>query len=287
MPSAPVPDELLGLQLHGDGLDDAGLRAWFADEQDGYADLVAPGDADDDVASLGYANRFHAFRWLGSRTFERCLALGPASGREYAPLAGRVGSFLAIEPGRRFWRPTIAGSPAEYRLPTLRGTIDLPDGACDLAGSFGVLHHIPNVAEVLAELARVLRLGAPFVLREPIVSLGDFRQPRPGLTRNERGIPHRMMDELLRDAGFVVRAKRFVNFPGTREIPWRLGLAGAWDNPVVVRLDRRYPASPPGTRATGAPAWSTSSRRDRLLDRRAPSIMIDGRARQTVRGLQR
>src|SRR5690606_17145457 len=129
------------------------------------------------------------FRFLGNRRYGCCLALGAASGREYAALQGRVARFVAIEPWRRFWRETIAAAPAEYRSPTLRGTIDLPDGSCDLAGSFGVLHHIPNVAEVLGELARVLEPGGMLLIREPISSLGDFRRPRPGLTRNERGIP--------------------------------------------------------------------------------------------------
>lgn len=256
-----VPDELLGRRLHGDGLDDAGLRAWFADEQDGYANLAAASPDGEENANAGHANRFHAFRFLGERRFARCLALGPASGREYDALAGRVDEFVAIEPGRRFWRPTIAGSPADYRMPSLRGAIDLPDQACDLAASFGVLHHIPNVGEVLGEIARVLRPGAVLILREPITSLGDFHAPRAGLTRNERGIPHRMMDRLLGQAGFKVRAKRFANFPGTREIPWRLGLANAWDNPVVVRIDAGLSL---------LMAWNARYWRPGFLDKLAP-----------------
>ncbi|MBW8784877.1 MAG: methyltransferase domain-containing protein [Novosphingobium sp.] len=231
-----LPPELLGLRLHGEGLDDADLAAWFADEQDGYFGIAGPA-ADDEAQQRSAANEYHLFRHLPPRRFACCLALGAAGGREYVGLAGRVERFVAIEPGRGFWRDTIAGAPAEYRVPTLRGTIDLPDGACDLAGAFGVLHHIPNVAEVLAELARVLAPGAPLMLREPITSLGDFRRPRPGLTRNERGIPHAMMDQMLAAAGFRIRRKRFVSVPGTRELPARLGLSNAWDNPAIIRLD--------------------------------------------------
>jgi SAM-dependent methyltransferase len=174
---ATVPDTLRGLRLHGADLDEAGLAAWFADEQEGYARIAGPLGED---GGAGHANRFHAYRFLGDRTFRCCLALGAASGREYAPLAGRVERFVAIEPGRRFWRPTIAGAPAEYRAPTPRGTIALPDASCDLAASFGVLHHIANVGEVLGELARVLEPGGVLILREPIVSLGDFSLPAPG-----------------------------------------------------------------------------------------------------------
>ena len=268
MPSPNVPDVLLGRRLHGDDLDEPGLQKWFADEQNGYADLagsVGETEAEDDFGPAGGsaapANRFHAFAHLGNRRFARCLALGAASGREYAPLAGRVDRFVAIEPGRRFWRPTIVGAHAEYRTPTLRGTLDLADGSCDLACSFGVLHHIANVGEVLAEVARVLAPGAPLLVREPITSLGDFRVPRRGLTRNERGIPHAMMDRLLAQAGFAVVSRRFVNFPGTRELPARLGLRNAWDNPLIARIDA----------ALGwAMAWNARYWRPRLIDKLAP-----------------
>ena len=257
-----IPDELLGLKLHGDGLDELGLAAWYADEADGYAQVagaeVGPLDA---LQEPCHANRFHAFRFLPQRQFECCLALGAASGREYAPLAGKVGRYIAIEPGRAFWRETIAGAPADYRAPSVTGVIDLPDGTCDLACSFGVLHHIANVGDVLCEVARVLKPGGWFVLREPITSLGDFRSPRPGLTRNERGIPHAMMDRLLVEAGFVIRHRRMVNFPGSREIPWKLGLKSAWDNPVVVRLDAVL---------AGLMSWNARYWRPRLIDKLAP-----------------
>ena len=260
--SAPLPDTLLGHRLHGADLDEAGIAAWFADEQNGYADLIGDGTpSEDGEGAGGHAIRFHALRFLGARKFACGLALGAADGREYAPFAGRVDRFVAIEPSRRFWRGTIAGASADYRLPSLHGTIDLPDRSCDLAASFGVLHHIPNVAQVLGEVARVLKPGGPFLIREPIVSLGDFRRPRPGLTRNERGIPHTMLDAMLAEAGFAIRAKRFVNFPGTRELPFRLGMACAWDNRAIVRLDAAL---------AGLTAWNARYWRPRLWDKLAP-----------------
>jgi len=257
-PTVPPTPELLGHRLHGEGLDDASLEAWFADEEEGYASMVGGGE---DNGGVGLSNRIHAFRYLGDRRFDCCLALGAASGREYAPLAGRVDRFVAIEPGRRFWQPTIAGAPADYRAPTLRGTIDLPDGACDLAGSFGVLHHIPNVSEVLGELARVTRPGGWLVLREPIASLGDFRLPRHGLTRNERGIPPRLMERMLAEAGFAVRARRYVSFPGGDTVVRRLGVTKPWDRRWFVRLDHAL---------STLTAWNARYWRPRLIDKLAP-----------------
>jgi SAM-dependent methyltransferase len=258
--AAPPTPELLGLRLYGEGLDDAALAAWFADEEEGYASIA--GDEGED-SGASQSNSVHAFRYLGPRQFARCLALGAASGREYAGLEGRIGSFVAIEPGRRFWRPTIAGAPTEYRAPTSRGTIDLPDGSCDLAGSFGVLHHIPNVSEVLRELARVLAPGGMLMIREPIISLGDFRRPRPGLTRNERGIPPLLMDRMLAEAGFVVKARRFLDFPGSDTFAQRLGVARPWDRAWFVRLDHAV---------SRLMAWNARYWRPRLIDKLAPRV---------------
>lgn len=254
-----LPPELLGLRLHGDGLDDAALAAWFADEENGYF-AIAGGTGDSHTAGV---NRYHAFRHLGERRFALCLALGAAWGGEYAGLTGRIGSFVAVEPGRKFWQGSIAGAPAEYRLPTLRGAIDLPDGGCDLAGAFGVLHHIPNVGEVLREVARVLAPGAPLLIREPIVSLGDFRKSRPGLTANERGIPPQIMAQMLADAGLVIRAHSLAGFPVIQRLALGLGIAAPWENRGFVALDAAL---------SRAFAWNARYWRPHLWDKVAPTL---------------
>ncbi len=260
----PLPDELLGRRLFGEGLDDAGLAAWFADERNGYFGIVGDGsNRDDAMRGTGACNQRHIFRHLPPGRFSCCLALGAANGREYAGLAERVDHFVAIEPGRAFWHRTIAGVPADYRTPTLRGKIDLPDGACDLAGSFGVLHHIPNVSEVLAELARVLAPGAPLMIREPIISLGDFRQPRLGLTRNERGIPHAVMDAMLQDAGFRIDAKSFIRFPLLHPVARSLGMDAPWESKAFVGLD---------TVLSQLMAWNIRYWRPQLWQKIAPTM---------------
>jgi SAM-dependent methyltransferase len=84
------------------------------------------------------------------------------------------------------------------------GRLPLPDRTFDLITCFGVLHHIPNVSFVTAELARTLKPGGYIALREPIISLGDWRRPRPGLTKRERGIPLHLLHKFLEDSGLVV-----------------------------------------------------------------------------------
>ena len=209
------------------------LAEWFAAETDAYAALV-PDDGENRTAAL---SAHHLLRLLGKRRFARGLALGPGSGGDYRGLAGRVKGWVAIEPARGFWTGELAGAPAEFRAPDLDGALDLPDAACDLAASFGALHHIANVSAVVGEIARVLAPGAPFLIREPIALLGDFRGPRRGVTMHERGVPHRVMDRILANAGFTIAHKSFANFPGVRELAWKLGVGFPWNDAGTVRLD--------------------------------------------------
>ncbi len=79
--------------------------------------------------------------------------------------------------------------------------------------AFGVLHHVPNVTVVIHEFSRVLKPGGYFLFREPIVSMGDWRRSRFGLTKNERGIPLPILRNLLKDAGFEVVREGVCVFP--------------------------------------------------------------------------
>lgn len=268
---APTFADLTGSTLYGEGLDDDGLAEWFASEEQGYFDLAQSQGEN----PTGAVHRHHALRHLpGAARFAHCLALGAADGGEYGAIAPLVERFTAIEPGRGFWRDAIAGRPAEYRMPSLRGAIDLPQGACDLVCGFGVLHHIPNVSEVLVELGRVLTPGGWLILREPVVSLGDFRAPRPGLTAHERGIPHRLMDRMLAGAGFAVKAKSFAGFPGLQAIARRLGINQPWDHPGFVAADAL---------AARLMAWNLRYWRPRLRDKAAPTMAYWLAQRQTLR----
>lgn len=255
---APTEAELSGHSLYGEGLDQAALAEWLAAEAEGYAGLIGEA-AESRTAAL---TRHHMLPHLPPGRFAVALALGPGTGGDYAALTGRVGRYVAIEPARSLWRPDLAGAPAEFREPGLRGRLDLPDAGIDLAAGFGVLHHVPNVSEVLAEVARVLRPGAPLLLREPVGWLGDFRRPRPGLTRHERGIPHGLMDRMLVAAGFTIAARSFASFPGPRELASRLG-QNPWDSARWVRVDSLL---------ARCMAWNVRYRRERLIDKLAPRL---------------
>jgi SAM-dependent methyltransferase len=241
IPSASE-DEILGRTLYGDNFSYDQIQQWYETEVTGYFDLLSNHykiTNDDHQYDYEYdaLNRFHALGTLLNRQFDSCLALGCASGEDIAPLAPVVRRFIAIEPAEKWWRDAIGGKPASFIKPSVVGDIPLESGTVDLATSFGVLHHIPNVSHVVGEIARVLGSGGLFVVREPISSMGDWRKTRPGLTANERGIPIEWFDELARANGFRVITRRTCMFNPLTAISKKLGISTPLAVMPIVVLD--------------------------------------------------
>jgi hypothetical protein len=107
----------------------------------------------------------------------------------------------------------------------------------DIITCLGVLHHIANVSSVLRECYRVLipRSGI-MVVREPIVTQGDWRQPRKGLTKNERGIPVELFKGIVHDCGFVVERAALFDFSPFVRVMDNLGVA-VFSGKLTTRLD--------------------------------------------------
>ena len=125
-----------------------------------------------------------------------------------------------VDPSQAFVCDRVHGIPATYVKPAADGTLPFGDGAFDLITCLGVLHHIPNVSRVLSELYRCLACGGYALLREPVISMGDWRLPRRGLTRRERGIPLPLFRRLLRETGFELASERLCLFPPIPRL-WR------------------------------------------------------------------
>ncbi|MEO6080236.1 MAG: class I SAM-dependent methyltransferase [Steroidobacteraceae bacterium] len=235
-------DELSGRSLYGDSFSPAQIEQWYETEVSGYFDLITThykiadeeNKYDYEYAAL---NRFHAIGSLLNRKFDTCVALGCAAGTDIEPLAPVVRRFVAIEPAEKWWRSEIGGKPAQFLKPTVLGDIPLADGSADLAASFGVLHHIPNVSHVVGEIARILAPGGLFVLREPICSMGDWRKARPGLTANERGLPIEWFDNLVKKTGFRIVARRPCMFNPLIAIGKKLGFPTPLSVMPIVVLD--------------------------------------------------
>ena len=194
---------LSGEKLYGDDFGPEEIRRWFEDEKEGYADL---GARDLDEHEYGYhaLNVAHGFSKIESASrFRNVLGFGSCYGGEFEPIADRVDQLTIIDPSDAFVRDNVFGIPCRYMKPLESGELPFEDGTFDLITCFGVLHHIPNVSDVVGEIARVLAPGGHALIREPIVSMGDWRYPRAGLTKHERGIPVGIFRRIVEDAGLV------------------------------------------------------------------------------------
>ncbi len=221
-----------GAELYGDDFSPDDIAEWFASEQLGYYD-TREGVGGTHTHAL---NARHGFRHLGEH-YENCLTLGCADGDELLPIAGRVGKFIAVEPAKPWWRDKIGRTPAEYRMPEQSGALDLPDQSVELVLCFSVLHHIPNVSAVLRELARVAKPGTLMLIKEPSSAMGDWTRPRPGLTKNERGIAPQWMVRTAAAQGWTLRRLKHCDSGPVRRGAMALGNLQPFNSPTIVALD--------------------------------------------------
>jgi len=217
-----------GAELYGDDLTGDGLEAWFEDEREGYADLDH--GAGERPYEYHVLNDLHGWRHLPPGPLGDVLGVGSAFGLEFETLADRLGTLTILEPSAVLRSAAVDGVPVTYVAPRSSGTLTFAQGSFDLTVGLGVLHHIPNVSHVFAEMVRVTRTGGHIVVREPIVSMGDWRRPRPGLTRHERGLPLPWFRSLIAAQDVRVVHEGLCMFPVTRRLH-------GYNSPVAVRLD--------------------------------------------------
>ncbi len=263
-----ISDYLSGSKLFGDDASPGEIEQWYRDEEHAYWQLAAGSNTECYSYAYDQLNQAHAFRYLRHNHFPTALAFGCASGADVAPLAPQVDRFIAIEPARHFWSGRIGEKPTEWVAPDQSGTINLSDDSVDLIVCLGVLHHIPNVSYVMAEFARVLAPSGYLVLREPTISMGDWRVPRPGLTKRERGIPLAILLRILLNHSFRVLRKRHCLFPA---VMWttKVGCRRPYNNPVLTAVD---------TLLSHAFSWNKTYHRDHPLKKLGPtSIFLTAR----------
>lgn len=227
---------LSGKKLYGDDFDSEEIKGWFEDEREGYADL---GAKDSNEADYEYhaLNQFHGFRYLPAGVLlPNVLGFGSCYGGEFLPIADRIGKLTIVDPSEAFVRHSVFGIDCEYVKPVDSGTLPFADESFDLFTCFGVLHHIPNVSYVIGELARCLKPGGYGLIREPIVSMGDWRNPRPGLTKRERGLPIDLFAAAIDRAGLVTMHTGLCVFRPIPKIGDRFRVR-VYNVPVLVALD--------------------------------------------------
>jgi SAM-dependent methyltransferase len=225
-----------GGALYGDDFTPEEVAAWVRDEEQAYYEVTLSNYGSYDYAYHAM-NIHYAYSKLRGLSFKTCLAFGCATGDDVAPLAAQVGQYVCVEPAERFWRQNIGGKPARFLKPTASGVLPVETGSIDLVVSLGVLHHLPNVTFVLSELVRVLASDGLLILREPICTMGDWRNPRPGLTKHERGIPLQYLRERLHALHLTPLRQSLCSFPLVPRIAMLIRIRHAYNSRPLVLLD--------------------------------------------------
>lgn len=252
---------LSGELLYGDDFTIEEIDAWYSDEVDGYANL---GAKDRSRYSYGYhqLNQHHGFRHLKGMHFNNVLGYGSAYGDEFKPIAKNISKVTILDPSDAFSNTKeIFGLPCLYLKPNPNGDLEFKDDHFDLISSFGVMHHIPNVSHVLAECNRCLSKGGIMLLREPIISMGDWRKPRTGLTKRERGIPLHLLDAIIMNAGFTISHRALCNFPIVPRLASKFGVS-AYNNQFLTAVDALL---------SQIFSWNIKYHRTKFLEKLAPA----------------
>ena len=187
-----------GEVLYGDDFDINQIQNWYIEETEAYANL---GSKEAEEYTYGYdaLNTLHGFSYLKGKHFENALGMGAAWGHEFFPVIDQIDNIYIIEPSDNLRSDKLGNIAPKYVKPAVSGKLEFEDNFFDLVTCFGTLHHTPNVSYIISELQRVTKPGGYILLREPIISMGDWTKPRKGLTRNERGIPLQIFRKIFQD----------------------------------------------------------------------------------------
>lgn len=227
-----LDDYLSGAKLYGDDFHIDDLKRWYDEETEAYAELVNA----DHTYVYKALDEFCGYRHTNLSAPSSALGMGSAFGDELMPVIGMLSEIIILEPSK--WLADHSRiDNATYLAPNVTGQIDFPTDTFDLITCLGVLHHIPNVSCVIGELYRCLRPGGYMLLREPIVSQGDWTKARSGLTKNERGIPLAILDRMLESTGFEVVARNLWDFSPLSRLFKLLG-AETYNSYLIVLIDR-------------------------------------------------
>ncbi len=201
-----------GTNLYGDDFSIDKIAQWYKEEEEGYSRIESRELQllDQGIYLYGNMNKTHGYKYLDkNRMYKNVLGIGSATGHEFLPIIDRIENLYILEPSDKLQGQKINDKNITYIKPEINGDMIFENGFFDLVTCFGVLHHIPNVSYVMKEIHRTMNKDGIFLLREPIVSMGDWRQPRYALTKNERGLPKPFLDRQINNLGFEVISENY------------------------------------------------------------------------------
>ena len=251
-----------GEKLYGNDFSQAQIDEWFADEADGYFKLTQR----ETEYSYGYhrLNMRHGYSRLPQKRFAHVLGVGSAYGDELLPILKRSDEISILEPSDGFKSTTLSGVPVNYVKPAPSGQVPFATDSIDLITCLGVLHHIPNVGRVIHEFHRVLKPGGHALIREPTISMGDWRQPRTGLTKRERGIPVDILREMAQQSGFELMSEKKCVFSLTSRLRY-LVTGSVYNSSFIVAVDELL---------CSLPIWSKAYHARNALQKLRPTAVF-------------
>jgi SAM-dependent methyltransferase len=248
-------------RLYGDDFTIEEIQQWFVDEAEGYANLGAK-EKDRYHYVYHQLNLYHAFRFIHKMHFDEALGIGSAYGDEFKPIAPNINKITILDPSDAFSEVSdIFGTPSKYSKPTPNGDMLFENNQFGLVTSLGVMHHIPNVSHVMGECYRCLHSGGIMLLREPIISMGDWSKPRTGLTKRERGIPLKILDNIVLNTGFKIKHRSLCIFPIIPKLSSKIGIA-AYNSSILTIADALF---------SKAFSWNIKYHRIKFYEKLAPA----------------
>lgn len=214
-----------GEVLYGDDFSYEEIEKWYEDEKEGYSGII---DENYTYGEHGL-NKFHGFNKLKKNNFDKVLLFGGAFGYEILPIIEKVREIYIADPSKKLRKDKLKSKTLNYITPGIESKLSFHEDSFDLVTCFGVLHHIPNVSSVIKELVRVLKPGGFLLIREPIITMGDWTKKRRGLTKRERGIPVSLLKKMVLNEGLKIIYEKKVIFPITRRI--------SLNNRFIILLD--------------------------------------------------
>ncbi|GIU68449.1 MAG: hypothetical protein KatS3mg093_336 [Candidatus Parcubacteria bacterium] len=211
-------DYFSGKKLYGDDFNLRQIKEWYKDEKEGYSNLILNKPYKYEFHELNKIHGYNRLNKIKNIKFDKILSFGGSKGDELLPIINKINEIYIIEPSKELRVKKIKGKQVRYISPKPSGKIPFKNNYFDLITCFGTLHHVPNVSYVFKELVRVLKKGGFLLIREPIVSMGDWRKPRSGLTKRERGIPLNILRKIVEQNNLKIISERLVLFPLLRRI---------------------------------------------------------------------
>jgi SAM-dependent methyltransferase len=211
-----LQDYYSGRKLFGDDFSLEEIREWYQLEENACYDGYDQGRKR--MPNNDYLHWRCGYRWILARQpgLGKVLGLGSGNGEEFRPVRRWIEHLYIVESAAGYLQNDANTTYAKARMD---GTLDFPDGFFDTSVNIAVLHHIPNVSHVLAELFRVLKPGGFCLVKEPITTLGPWHKPRKaGLCPCERGFPKGLLDEMALRTGFEIVRKTYYEFPPLRHL---------------------------------------------------------------------